>query len=437
MKKDVDIGKLIVNPENYRFDPVDKQDEAIDLMLEEKGDEIINLAKHIFENGLDKAKDSRVLEIKKDLYLVLDGNRRITAIKCLHNLALVKNDTLRNRLTKILKGKGLIPNEVNCFIYGNEKEAADWIKLDHTGKNNGIGQDPWEPAGKERFDYKFSGKISPAMQVLNLFQHETKKRVDTKKLKMSTVNRILSNPESRSYLGIDIKNGAIILIAHKKEVIDRLDRIFNKIIVDDIAVKEVYHTPDSIKFMKDFFGNKPKISAAPIIISSKGLIKGGKTLKSFPKTGSRNSLIPKSCILQINEPKINNIYHELRSVPLDTATNAVGVLFRVFLETSLDYYADKYGGAFGTKIRLAGKIIKVADELEKKKVTDGKKLKNIRSVAAKGNSILSIDNFHEYVHSFKTQPVPIDLIYKWDNLQEFFEILWLEIAKKYSKRKKP
>ena len=431
MKKDIEIKKLIVNPENYRFDPVDNQSEAIDLMLEEKGDEITNLAKHIFEHGLDKAKDLRVREVKKDLYLVLDGNRRITAIKCLHEPSLIKDDTLRGKFSRILKEKGSIPNEVNCFVYKDEKEASEWIKLDHTGKNYGIGQDPWEPAGKDRFDYKFSGKVSPAMQVLNFFQHETKRTVDTKELKISTVNRILSNPESRSYLGIEIKNGDVVSTTSKGEVVARLDKLFNKIIVDDVAVKEVYHTPDSIKFMRELFGSKPKTSATGSVLPTGFTKKGStKTLRSVPKTPSRNTLIPKGCILVIHEARINNIYHELRSAPLDSATNAIGVLFRVFLEISLDYYSSKRGVTFGPKTKLAGKVAKIADELEKKKAADKKQLKNIRSVTNKGNSILSIDSFHEYVHSFKTQPVPVDLIYKWDNLQEFFEILWTEVNKK-------
>jgi hypothetical protein len=438
MKKDNNVKKLIVNPENYRFDPVDNQEEAIDLMLEEKGTEIVNLAKHIFEHGLDLAKDSRVIEIKKDLFLILDGNRRATAIKCLQNSAIVKSDFLRAKFINIAKGKGSIPSEINCFVYKKEEEAAEWIRIDHTGKNQGVGQDPWEPASKDRFDYKFGGKISPAVHIINLFEHETKHKLNTKALKISTINRILSNPESRSYLGIDIRGGKIILIASKKEVVEHLDQLFNKIIVDNVAVKEVYHVPDSIRFMKGLFGDKPKLTKTETIISPRGIIqkRGVSPRRSVPKSASRNTLIPKGYVLRIYEPKVNNIYHELRSLYLNVGTNAIGVLFRVFLETSLDCYAYKHGIEFKAKTKLAGKITKITNDLENKKVATSQQLKNIRAVTNKGVSILSIDNFHEYVHSFKTQPVPVDLIYKWDNLQEFFEVLWTEISKNKKRRKK-
>jgi hypothetical protein len=435
MKKDIEFQKLIINPENYRFDPVENQQEAIDLMLEEKGDEIFNLASHILKYGLDKAKDSRVLEIKKNLYLILDGNRRATAIKCLHDPGLVKKQILRNKFLNLLKENNNPPSFINSFIYKNETDAAEWIKLDHTGKNNGVGQDPWEPAGKDRFDYKFSGKISPGMQVVDLFRQETKRPIDTKKLKLSTINRILSNPESRSFLGIDIRNGTVLIISSKKEVVERLDILFNKIIVDDISVNAVYHVPDSIRFMKDLFVDKPKILAksSVAIITPTG---DTKKLRSVPKSTERSTLIPRDCVLCINEKRINNIYHELKDLALDNATNAIGVLFRVFLETSLDCYADTHGLTFSKNTKLDGKIFSVASYLEKNKSADKKQLKNIRSVTNKGTSILSIDSFHEYVHSFKTQPVPIDLIYKWDNLQEFFEILWGEISKKHQIKKK-
>ncbi len=438
MKKNIDVDKLMVNPENYRFDPVDNQSEAIQLMLEEKGEEIFNLTKHILWNGLDQAKDSRVIEIKKDLFLILDGNRRATAIKCMLNPALIKIDSLKNRFLALIKNKvGIMPREINCFVYKNEGDAAEWIRLDHTGKNDGIGQDPWDPAGKERFDWKFSGQLSPAMQAIGLFEYETKHKLDKKKLKISTINRIFSNPEARSYLGIDIRNRTLILTSQKKDVIERLDKLFDKIIVDDVSVSEVYHTQETIKFMENLFGNKPAIAKSKVIVSPAGIPQKtkSKAKRIFPRSSGRNVLIPPSCILRIHELKINNIYHELRSLLLDEATNAVGVLFRVFLETSLDCYAYKFGFPFSNNIKLAGKITKVTEKLEKKGYTKIQ-LKNMRSVTNKGNSILSINSFHEYVHSFKTQPTPIDLILKWDNLQEFFEILWEEIAKQEEKKRK-
>ncbi|MCX6749120.1 MAG: hypothetical protein NTW17_00030, partial [Candidatus Pacearchaeota archaeon] len=193
-------------------------------MLEQKGEELFNLAKHIIENGLDEAKNFRVIEIKKDLYKVLEGNRRITVLKCLSNISLIKSDSLRNKFKKLLeeakKEKKNIPTKVYCFVYKTEEEAAPFIRLDHTGKNDGAGLDSWGVKEKNRFEFDFGGKLSPAMQVVELYEKETKSKIeDPNDLKLSTINRILSNVEARSYLGLGITNGQIYPTAALKEVI--------------------------------------------------------------------------------------------------------------------------------------------------------------------------------------------------------------------------
>jgi hypothetical protein len=68
--------------------------------------------------------------------------------------------------------------------------------------------------------------------------------------------------------------------------------------------------------------------------------------------------------------KINNIYRELKEdLLLDrqkkAVPNAVGVLFRVFLEISLDYYANVHGKHFTQNDKIGSKIAWVVAELKK------------------------------------------------------------------------
>jgi len=442
MRKLLELDNLMVNPDNYRFDSVENQSQAIDLMLEEKGDEIFNLAKHIIENGLDEAKNLRVTEVKKDLYKVLEGNRRITAIKCLHNPFLIKIESLKVKFKKLIedanKENKILLTRINCFVYKNEEDASKWVKLDHTGKNEGVGLVEWGKSERDRFEQKFEGKSSPATQAVDLYESIMNTKIkDRNKLKLSTINRLLSNAESRAYLGLGMSNEVIYPTTSLKEVGERLDKLFNKMILEDIPVKEVYNADLIVKFMKNLYGEKPKPSKKQVKLPAKTTKKKEtKSKKRRPKSSERNILIPDNCYLDIEEPKINNIYHELMDIPLDQFPNAVGVLFRVFLEVSLDCYSEKVCNAeFNKSINISGKITKVSDDLEKIKVAGHSQLTNIRNVGSRKNSVLSIDNFHEYVHSSKNQPMPIDLITAWNNLQEFFEILWEEISKKQKKKK--
>jgi hypothetical protein len=200
-----------------------------------------------------------------------------------------------------------------------------------------------------------------------------------------------------------------------------------------------------VEFIKSINSNESKKVDAKIkekttedIFGKKSFSFGNKATKPklFPISTSRKHLIPKSCILSIREPKINSVFRELREkLLLDESTqsvpNAVGVLFRVFLEISLDYYAEMNQNGFKKNTKISSKIPWVVNNL-KNKGYEQEKFKNINKVGSASGliSYLSIENFHEYVHSSTTQPSPVDLKTKWDNLQWFFETLWYELNKK-------
>lgn len=155
------------------------------------------------------------------------------------------------------------------------------------------------------------------------------------------------------------------------------------------------------------------------------------------KSTLRKHLIPKNCKFTIGQSKINNIYRELRDdLLLDDSIkavpNAVGVLFRVFIEVSLDYYAEKKHGhifkqndGISTKISwVIAKMIEIG--------YDKKLFKDISIVGSstKQQSYLSIEKFHQYVHSTTLEPSPSELKNKWDLLEPFFKILWEDLIKK-------
>ena len=84
--------------------------------------------------------------------------------------------------------------------------------------------------------------------------------------------------------------------------------------------------------------------------------------KINPKSTIRKNLIPKNCRWTISPTKINNIYLELKDYLIiddskKDVPNAVGVLFRVFLEISLNYYAKKNDKNFKKNEKIKNKII--------------------------------------------------------------------------------
>jgi len=160
--------------------------------------------------------------------------------------------------------------------------------------------------------------------------------------------------------------------------------------------------------------------------------------------------------LYIPSQRINDIYDELkRKLDVDNTPNAVAVLFRVFLECSVDCYIEKYKIPVKDDIQLAGKVLKVADHLEDslaqnylkeggitkptaedlKKAKQKVKLKEIRKVATKdNNSVMSVTTFHDFVHDHKTSPIPSELKKYWENLDSFFVALWKSFSESQKKK---
>ena len=72
------------------------------------------------------------------------------------------------------------------------------------------------------------------------------------------------------------------------------------------------------------------------------------------------------------------------------------------------------------------KRLTMLDELKERTAELLERQKRATTKAEK-TDILHIQRFHEYVHSSTIHPESDALKAKWDNLQEFFEILWNDI----------
>lgn len=78
--KQINVTELLLNPENPQFNPVKHQTEAISAMVEDQKEKLSTLAEHIIDNGLNPTDIILVRPFQKQ-WLVLEGNRRVTALK--------------------------------------------------------------------------------------------------------------------------------------------------------------------------------------------------------------------------------------------------------------------------------------------------------------------------------------------------------------------
>ena len=129
--------------------------------------------------------------------------------------------------------------------------------------------------------------------------------------------------------------------------------------------------------------------------------------KKAPKTKPRDKLIPRECVLSITHQRVSDIERELRTLSLDEHSNAVSVLFRVFVELSVDVYIGTNSVTLPPIPNTCQKLHAVVESLIGAGKLTKAQAKPVRAACQK-NSFLSptVDQMHDYVHNQHQFPAP-------------------------------
>ena len=424
--QDIPLKRILVNPNNPRFNPVKSQTEAICRMLEMQRSEIKNLAIDIAKYGLNPSKAILVSKHSKTKFITLDGNRRITCLLLLHNPNKAKDETMKKFFTDLKNTHSEnIQTTVPCFVAEN-KEALHWVMLEHTGKNKGAGTSRWGAEEKTRFilsnpQLQQQARYNKAYQV---FQYADKKQINREGVDLSTFERLVSNSDVRKELGLDFPDDTLV-ISDKTVLNPHLEKIFQKMSESDFSVRDINRNKQCIEWFNNVVGSSISYQKRPPA-------SGRKKSPTARKSTERTRLIPKQYSLNIQPPKINDIFLELRDdLPLgDTsksAPNAVGVLFRVFLEVSIDHYLQTIQADI-EKVKLSKKIKMITKFMADHDIANERQLSAIRQTTQSDKTdVLHIDRFNEVVHSTTITPLTRDLKENWNRLQDFMTILWNDV----------
>jgi hypothetical protein len=256
-----------------------------------------------------------------------------------------------------------------------------------------------------------------------------------KDLKISNLERLISDPKVRTFLGVEVNNGILQSEIEEKEVVKGLTHIAKDLLNPKFKVQNIYTKEDR----EDYINNIPKASQPNTKSKAKkpwqfnGTSSSSSTPAQKPKPNpqNRDKLIPKSCSLRINNSKVNSLYHELQKLSVNKFTNATAIAFRAFIEFSMDCYIEennltttKNGKVLDKYSPLITKITEVTINLETNKLADSHLCKGIRSAVNNQDGLLGIDTLHAYVHNAKFSAIPKTMIITWDNIQPFIEKVW-------------
>lgn len=142
--------------------------ELINALLDLDAAKQLNIARDIAESGTLSPFELPGVVVEDGLYVVVEGNRRIAALKMLKSPDLIDDAAIRKRVEGIIAANGTGPDEVTCSLFESREDSKRWIELRHTGENEGRGLSPWTTDMSERFNPTPGSQTGLAIQLRDL-----------------------------------------------------------------------------------------------------------------------------------------------------------------------------------------------------------------------------------------------------------------------------
>jgi hypothetical protein len=449
----IKISNLLLNEDNLRFTrPVTSQLDAILAMVQQEGIHIVNLLEDIIRKGLNPFDGIQVIKhpSSNNKYIVLEGNRRITALKLFSNPDLLEDSSQTNIKKKIAKLKS--ENEthdlssVECHICSSVEDHDQWNSLKHGYSiKPGVSTKQWSTLSKEKYQAKNS-KRSKGLQVFEwamrseFFSDEQKEKLS--QIKKTTFNRMIEDPQVRQALGLELEKGIVKAVFEEEEVAKPMNLLIEKMSEPTFTVAQVMTREQRQDFVddieKEHFLEKAEELTEPIPLikpnESANIGANVPPLRIERAPTARKTLVPASSKqkIVISNPRAKRLLDEMSKLDCSVFSNCAAISLRVFLEVSVDSFLEKYKLQEGqsaslTSPGLLSKTNSALKEMIRQKFIDEAYAKPIRVQLASEHSFLSVETMHAYIHNNKINPKHEDLIKAWDELQPIFIALWSKV----------
>lgn len=440
---EANLDELQFDLNNPRFDRLNNEREALEKIVSSQGSKLVNLAEDIVNEGMSPAHRMLVMRSpgKGDTgHIVMDGNRRLAALKILTNPSALDGmngvgDVTKQKLRKLAKEFDLSEVQpLDVFVCKDEAQARHWIEAIHTGENEGRGVVSWDGIATARYRGK-----NASLKVLDFVKATGKLTEDEasqlERFPITTLDRLLGTPEIRERLGLALENGDLLSDLPQSELVRPLKKIVLDLAQKKITVSHLKKKDDRTSYVESLNKVLPDLSKRTGSAVPLDRISAHAQAASHHKPGAnaqarsllgRKALIPpqSQCHLNITNEKLQQICKELRKLPLETYPITIAAVFRVFLELSLDHYGtEKRVAGYSTDGKLKDKIEKIAADLIANGVNK-RDLQEFRSLASNRNKVLSIDRLHGVIHSRYSLPTPNELRSGWAEVEVAFTRIW-------------
>jgi len=413
-ERTVSVADLRLDGLNPRLEPTTGEREIIAALIEEQGDKLLNLADDIATHGLSPIDGVLVIKSPKgSSYIVVEGNRRVAALKLLANPNLTDSPKYADRFRTIAKGRNF-PTSVPIVLVAGRPEAKHWQDLRHAGEMEGRGTVRWNAEAVQRFRRTPGTDADQGMRfadaIVKAFPGNAALMADLRTVRhdrITTLGRLAKDPTYRDRAGsIKITDDGLF-VHHPDEVIERgIARV-----VHDLAtthgVTEMKTKPIRRSYLASIAEDLPteatytptgKTLASPALpVAPPTLTRAGRPVKP-PRT-----LFAGVSVANVG-PRVQSILRELQHLDIERYPNSAAVLTRVFLELVVTTVVEKNGWPTGKLRQMVKTCLHKIDPTDK-----DIRYQRVRIGLDDGTSLLAIASIQAMVHNPDMWPAPVDL----------------------------
>lgn len=465
-------GSLILDPKNTRI-PADRRSEdqrhLIEYLIEHE--DVRGLAASIAKLGLFPNERLVVVQVGRR-YIVLEGNRRVAAIKLLLNPELAPNETTIRYFRRLSEKTDLgALGKLDAAVVSSRIAAAPIIAALHTGQAKkrwsslqqarfyrelvDEGQSPAEvadelgvPLGQVN-SYLRSEKLHRIALTLE-YPAEMRAKIEDAKFPLTTLERFLESKQGRRLLGIELDDDQGFRgVVHPERFKAVLSRVAEDIATQPGLTRKV-NSEDGFKdYIREVEPKLPKTRQRGQFTSN-DLLNGESAAvapeeeekQKKPKRSQKpsSSVVPRGFPCTTKHERVRQIFGELKSISITDQRNSTGVMLRVLIDIALwtffkdqgkvddviAHYDDngrkrKYNQNWTPSLR---ELISYAvdHQLFPEMTPDG--YKAVRSLASKDASyIITIDGFNEFTHNPSVTPTEGDLRALWQRAEPMLKVI--------------
>ena len=439
---ELSIDELLLDRDNPRLGSVSSQSEALASLVRLNPGHFRNLMASIRDDGLDPGDSLYVIRSEDGQdFVVLEGNRRLSALKVLSNPDVLAGTDLSDSEKRPLvqEAAGFEPAQVEpirCVRFDDREEANDWIRRRHTGVKGGEGRITWKPLEIQRFsgDYTTIDVIEFVGRNAGYSKEERSKAQSALGGGKSTnLTRLLESARGRSHLGITVQDDGSrktpLLGVEPAWALNVLKRIVDDILNNKVNSRHLNKASDIEKYFADL---PPELQPGPDTAAStpkafrdislagsrpKPRRKPAAKKKAVPR--ARKMLAPKKHPFDVSSSKkLRMLVREAGSLNTERFPLSCAFVLRAVVELAVNQYLKANGLPLGPKggpqFALTKKATDVADDLRSSGKVSAGDLRAFRNNFLSRTSAYSIQSLNGFVHNPYQLPAADALRAGWE-----------------------